>query len=93
MQTSRAPLLIVVAAGMLVFGAVVVALSRRSGDRGSVAVTAVGLPGAYLGFCAAIEGVWWLYLPAGALLLAGAAMQVIPWIRSDHHDAHPGPGG
>jgi len=93
MQMSRAPLLISAAAGTLAFGAVVVALSLRRGDRRSVAAAALGLPGVYLGFCEAILGMWWLYLPAGALLLASAAIQVMAWIRSGHRDPGAGPGG
>jgi len=89
-QMSNTSVLITAAAGMAVFSAAVAVLSRRG--RVPVAWLAVGVPGVYLGLTATVEDLPWLFCPTGVLLLASAAIQVWPAIRSGRHDARHGPG-
>jgi len=91
-QMSNTSVLITAAAGMAIFSAAVVVLSRRRGDRVPVAWLAVGVPGVYLGLCATVEDLPWLFWPTGVLLLASAAIQVWPASRSGRRNPRHGPG-
>ncbi len=88
---SHASLLTAAAGVMTCFTAAVVVLSRRRGDRVPVAWLAVAIPAVFLGLCAAVEDLPWLYWPTGALMQASVAVQVWPVIRG-RQNQRPRPG-
>ncbi len=90
---SNASTLITAAGAMTGLSAAVIVRSRRHGNRVPAARLAVAVPGAYLGLFTTVEDLPWLFLPTRLLLLAAAAVQVWPAVRSGRQDPRGGPHG
>lgn len=79
-------LLIGAAVFMLAFGVFVIVLERIRHPPATPVITFTGLAGVYLGLCATVEHVRWLYLPCLVLLLSVAATQLRAYQRSGRDD-------
>jgi xanthosine utilization system XapX-like protein len=79
-------LLITTAAIMLAFGVFVTVLEHIRHPPATPVITFTGMVGVYLGLCAVVEHIRWLYLPCFILLLASAAIQVRTLRRHDDND-------
>jgi xanthosine utilization system XapX-like protein len=86
-------LLIGAAVFMLAFGVFVGVLERIRHPPATPVITFTGLAGVYLGLCATMEHVRWLYLPCLVLLLSVAATQLRASRRSGRDDASRRTGG
>jgi hypothetical protein len=71
---------------MLAFGAFVAVLERIRDPPATPVITFTGLAGVYLGLCATVAHVGWLYLPCLVLLLSVAAAQLRAFRRSGRDD-------
>ena len=86
-------LLIGAAVFMLAFGVFVTVLERFRHPPATPVITFTGFAGVYLGLCATVEHIRWLYLPALVLLLSAAAIQLRAFRRSDRDDDNRRTGG
>jgi hypothetical protein len=86
-------LLIGAAVFMLVFGAFVTVLERIRHPPATPVITFTGIAGVYLGLCATVEHIPWLYLPCLVLLLSVAASQLRTFRRSGRDDDNRRTGG
>ena len=86
-------LLISAAVFMLAFGVLVTVLERIRHPPATPVTTFTGLAGVYLGLCATVEHIRWLYLPCLILLLCYAATQLRALRRPSRHDDNGRTGG
>ena len=86
-------LLIGAAAFMLAFGGLVTVLERIRHPPATPVITFTGIAGVYLGLCATVEHIRWLYLPCLVLLLSVAAIQLCAFRRSGRDDDNRRTGG
>jgi hypothetical protein len=75
-------LLITAAAFMSAFGVLVTVLERIRHRPATPMINVSGIVGVYLGLCASVAHIRWLYLPCLALLLGFAATQLRAFRRS-----------
>lgn len=75
-------LLIGAAVFMLAFGVFVTVLERIRHPPATPVIAFTGIAGVYLGLCATVEHIRWLYLPCLVLLLSVAATQLLAFRRS-----------
>lgn len=85
-------LLIGAAILMAAFGVLVTVLERIRHPPATPVVTFTGIAGVYLGLCALVEHMPWLYLPCWILLLGATASQFRSFRRSDRNDDDPASG-
>lgn len=86
-------LLIGAAVFMLAFGAFVTVLERIRHPPATPVITFTGIAGVYLGLCATVGHIRWLYLPCLVLLLSVAATQLRAFRRSGRDDDNRRTGG
>ena len=86
-------LLVGAAVLMLAFGVLVTVLERIRHPPATPMITLTGIAGVYLGFCATVEHIRWLYLPCLALLLSLAATQLRAFRRAGRDDDNRRTGG
>ena len=79
-------LLIGAAVLMLAFGAFVTVVERIRHPPATPMITFTGLAGVYLGLCATMEHLRWLYVPCLILLLSVAATQLRAFRRAGRND-------
>jgi hypothetical protein len=92
-RVTNESLLIGAAVFMLAFGAFVTVLERIRHPPATPVITFTGIAGVYLGLCATVEHIRWLYLPCLVLLLSAAATQLRAFRRSDRDDDNRRTGG
>lgn len=85
-------LLISAAIFMAAFGVLVTVLERIRHPPASPVVTFAGIAGVYLGLCAFVEHLRWLYLPCWILLLGATASQLRTFRRQGRNDDGPANG-
>jgi hypothetical protein len=90
---SNESLLIGAAVLMLAFGVFVTVLERIRHPPATPMITFTGLAGVYLGLCATVEHVRWLYVPCLVLLLSTAATQLRAFRRAGRNDDNRRTGG
>ena len=91
---SNKSLLISAAVFMVAFGALVTVLEHVRHPPATPLLNFTGIAGVYLGLCAVVEHVRWLYVPAVILLLGAAATQLRAFWRSGRNDdERPANGG
>ena len=86
-------LLVGAAAFMLAFGVFVTLLERIRHPPATPVITFTLIAGVYLGLCATVEHIRWLYLPSLVLLLTVAAIQLGAFRRSGSGDDSRRTGG
>jgi hypothetical protein len=74
-------------------GVLVTAFERIRHPPATPVVTFTGIAGVYLGLCAAVEHMRWLYLPCLILLLGATASQLRAFLRSGRNDDDGPTGG
>lgn len=75
------------------FGVVVTVLERIRHPPATPVITFAGIAGVYLGLCASVEHMRWLYLPCVILLLSATASQLRAFRRSGRNDDDGPTGG
>ena len=75
------------------FGVLVTALEHIRHPPATPLITFVGIAGVYLGLCASVENIRWLYLPCLILLLGASASQLRAFRRSGRNDDDSPTGG
>lgn len=75
MSSTGALILVGVAFGA--FGGFIFWRESRRGNRGQALGAALGIPGAYICWCAVLERVGWFYVPGLVLLGASYAVQLL----------------
>jgi hypothetical protein len=93
LRVANESLLIGAAAFMLAFGVFVTVLERIRHPPATPVITFTGIAGVYLGLCATVEHLRWLYLPCLVLLLSVAAFQLRAFRRSGRDDDNCRTGG
>jgi hypothetical protein len=88
-QTSHVKFLVAAAVAFALFSVVVVVVSRRRGDQDSLTFPVIGVPGVYLGLCATVQKVAWLYVPSMLLMVTAAAFNIRSLLRK--RDTHGNP--
>jgi hypothetical protein len=76
LRVTSESLLIGAAVFMLAFGVFVTVLERIRHPPATPLITFTGIAGVYLGLCASVEHIRWLYLPCLVLLVGLAATQL-----------------
>jgi xanthosine utilization system XapX-like protein len=92
LRVTNESLLISAAVLMFALGVFVTVLERIRHPPATPVITITGIAGVYLGLCASVEHIRWLYLPCLVLLLGFAATQLHTFRRSDrnHDDGRTG---
>jgi hypothetical protein len=93
LRVTNESLLVGAAVLMLAFGVLVTVLERIRHPPATPMITFTGIAGVYLGFCATVEHIRWLYLPCLALLLSVAATQLRAFRRAGRDDDNRRTGG
>jgi xanthosine utilization system XapX-like protein len=93
LRVTNESLLIGAAAFMFAFGVFLTVLERNRHPPATPVITFTGIVGVYLGLCATVEHIRWLYLPCLVLLLSVAAIQLRAFRRSGRDDDNRRTGG
>jgi hypothetical protein len=93
LRVTNESLLIGAAIFALAFGVLVTALEHIRYPPATPLITFAGIAGVYLGLCATVENIRWLYLPCLILLLGATASQLRTFWRSGRHDDDRPAGG
>lgn len=86
-------LLITAAILMLAFGIVATLLERDRHPLATPLITFTGIAGVYLGLCATVEHIRWLYVPSLVLLVGATAGQLRAFWRSYRSGGNGRTGG
>jgi hypothetical protein len=86
LRVTNQSLLIGAAVFIFAFGVFVTVLQRIRHPPATPVITFTGLAGVYLGLCATVEHIRWLYLPCLVLLLGVATTQLRAFRRSGCDD-------
>jgi hypothetical protein len=85
-RVTNESLLIGAAVFLLAFGVLVTVLERIRHPPATPVMTFTGIAGVYLGLCATVEHIRWLYVPCLALLLIVTTNQLRAIRRSGHDE-------